>query len=447
MTLQEMREKRNEYAAKVKELGDLEAQGEELTDEQIKAFDEATDEYNKLDEKIASAEKRQAAAAKVKEHQDEPRPAVGAQAIAAANSPGAVPTGIRGPEAKTEFETDEQAWEAYAKHVDSKGRETDQRLLSMEGRTESGMVGFALPGLRADQTMGTGSEGGHNVPKQFRDELVRFPSSPGIMRQRAFVVPAGSPPDAEIDLPALDQSSDIHGGVSMTWYGEGDSQTETSASFRPVSLKPHEVGGYVNVTNKLMRNWRAAAAVIPGLLRASLASEEDYQFIRGDGVKKPLGFIGHASEIAVSRDTGNSIKYEDLVAMEARLPAGAMPVWLTSSRNCEQLRLLQSPEGHLIWGNGDANSGQPNTLLGYPILKAPRFPSVGTKGDLCLVDARYYAIKDGSGPFVASSEHVEFKSNKTVIKIVGNVDGQPLLNAAITDEDGNTYSPFVTIAA
>ena len=66
-------------------------------------------------------------------------------------------------------------------------------------------------------------------------------------------------------------------------------------------------------------------------------------------------------------------------------------------------------------------------------------------GDLILADWGYYLVKDGSGPFVAASEHVLFTSNKTIIKIFWNVDGAPWLQAPIAEENGYQVSPFVAL--
>jgi len=66
---------------------------------------------------------------------------------------------------------------------------------------------------------------------------------------------------------------------------------------------------------------------------------------------------------------------------------------------------------------------------------------------LILADLSYYLIKDGSGPFVAASPHVYFTTNKTVIKIFWNVDGQSWLNDPLGLEGSvaNTVSPFVVL--
>src|SRR5690606_18142069 len=100
--------------------------------------------------------------------------------------------------------------------------------------------------------------------------------------------------------------------------------------------------------------------------------------------------------------------------------------------------------GNLIWANG-AREGEPGTLLGLPVRFNKRNPGKGQFGDLVLGSFSEYLIKDGQRPLVSASEHALFKKNKTVIKIVSSVDGQPSLNAPIKNEDGITYSPFVAL--
>ena len=77
--------------------------------------------------------------------------------------------------------------------------------------------------------------------------------------------------------------------------------------------------------------------------------------------------------------------------------------------------------------SGVAAGGLPSTLFGFPIVFSDRLPTLGTKGDLILADLAYYVIKDGSGPFLAWSEHVYWTANKSVVKIVWNVDGKAWL--------------------
>lgn len=462
MTLEEKRQRRKELADAMNAIMEAAKDADSLTDEQASQFDEHDAEFQKLDAEIKEEEKvadrRQRLEAR-KQALSEPRPSVGAAQTASARGDG--PVRAPGEPAKTEFEKDDhgnytargrqQAWESYFQHLASKGAKTDPRLADLWGEGEEAS-GFALPGLRAEQSVDTGGKGGYAVPTQFDPTLRQVAPQSVIVRPRATVIPAGDPPDAQLSLPALDQSADVangsmYGGVVMKWIGEGDTKPETDLNIRPVTLEPHEVSGHIVTSDKLLRNWQAAAALIPRQLRNALAAEEDTRFTKGDGVAKPKGFVNADSAVTQTRDTANDIKYADLVGMETLLHDSAMGVWVTSPRNTDKLRQLQTPEGQFIWGSGDANQGLPPQLLGRPVLYSTRMPALGSKGDIALVDLSFYLIKDGSGPFVASSEHVKFTENKTVIKIFSNVDGQSWLHKAIREEDGNDYSPFVLLAA
>jgi HK97 family phage major capsid protein len=121
-------------------------------------------------------------------------------------------------------------------------------------------------------------------------------------------------------------------------------------------------------------------------------------------------------------------------------------VWVANQSALPQIATLQDGGGRYIFIQGDATKGIPSTLAGIPITFTGKTPALGAKGDLMLLDLTYYLIKDGSGPFIAASEHVLFKQNKTVIKVFWNVDGQPWVIAPLKLEDGSTeVSPYVSL--
>lgn len=321
----------------------------------------------------------------------------------------------------------------------------DQRLNFVEnvGAAEDGSELSAE--LRMDQHQ-TG--GGFLVPTQFRQEILRVDPQEALVRPRANVIPAGSPPDAALTIPALDQTGaapgNIFGGVQVQWIGEGGSKPETDVALKSITLEPKEVAGTIVVTDKMLRNWAASSAFIEGLLRGAVTQAEDYAFLRGDGVGKPLGAINSGAMFYVARAGANQVTYLDLVNMVSHLlmRGGTSPVWSMPQGALPQIATLRDPEGRYIW-KPDARDGFAGTLLGYPVRWNNRSPALGSKGDITLVDWSQYLIKDGSGPFVAASEHVLFRQNKTVIKIFWNVDGKPWLTAPIVEENGWSVSPFV----
>lgn len=306
-----------------------------------------------------------------------------------------------------------------------------------------------LDSIRNDLSMGISESGGYAVPEQFRDELLRLTAESALVRPRATVIPAGSPPDSKITIPAFQQGdSGAYGGVTVAWIGEGETKPKTDAKLDEVTLEPHEVAAHMVTTDKLLRNWKAADGFIRGLLTQAMVSAEDTAFISGDGNKKPMGVINSQGKISVPRETANTVSYLDIVTMVSKLLPGSTgnAIFIASQSLLPTLMTLKDLKGSYIFIQGDATKGIPSTLAGIPLRFTGKVKPAGTEGDLVLVDLAYYLIKDGAGPFIAASEHVYFTNNKTVIKCFWNVDGKPWVKTPLTLEDGVTkVSPYVTL--
>lgn len=295
------------------------------------------------------------------------------------------------------------------------------------------------------QNMGSGEAGGYMVPQQFGDMLTAFKPGESIIRPRATVIPAGNMPDADISFPALDQSGDngVYGGVVTNWVSEDDEIDETAFKLREIKLSSNGVAGYIALSNKLLRNAPAVGALSMTLLRQALAKAEDAAFFSGNGVGKPKGFLSSAASIAVNRGTANDVTYADLVAMVASSNGDEL-VWVISKKAYAKITQMKDVAGNLIW-QPNGRDGSPQMLLGYPIVWSTRTPGLGSKGDVVLADFSYYYVKNGTGIIISMSEHVQFTKDKTLIKAVMGVDGQPAINSPLKDEDANQYSPFVVL--
>lgn len=305
---------------------------------------------------------------------------------------------------------------------------------------------------KREQSMGVGVEGGFAVPNQFLPTLRMVDPQAAIFRSRCTVIPAGTPPDASVTMPCLDQGAgeNIYGGMAVQWIAEGAIKPETDLRIREVCLTPHEVAAHTIITDKLLRNWVAADGLITQMLRLCLNGAEDTAFYSGTGVGQPLGVINAPARIDIVRAGANAIAFADIRNMYAQAKFGGSLLWIGSQTILPQITNLVDAGNHLIWApNANVIGAPPGTLYGIPLLFNDRSVALGTRGDLILVDLSYYLIKDGSGPFVAASPHVYFTTNKTVLKIFWNVDGQSWLNAPLGLEGSvaNTVSPFITLAA
>lgn len=429
MTLQELREKR---ASLVNDMEAIVASAEseerlELDEDEYTMYAEAEAELSKVD---AAIERRQSLDAKkadlkTAEPSAMPRQGAGEPARTA-------------PEAKREFESVGEFMSAVTRHYNGKG--DDPRLAWNNGA-----------GIQAaDQQMSDGASGGFLVPSQFRDTLLAVDPQEAIIEGRSNIMEVGTPPDASITMPALDQTGsspdNVYGGVAVDWIGEGDTKPETNATFREIELQPHEIAAHVPITDKLMRNAPAMSQQIERLMRGALAGARERAYIQGDGVAKPQGIIGAGATYTVNRGTASEVSYTDLVGMVGRLHMDGAPYWLISQSAYVQVSTIQDPNGNYVW-QPNAVEGSPGSLFGYPVFWHTRSPALGNKGDVVLCNTNpYYMVKPGSGPFVAMGYiNNDFTQNRTRVKVFHNVDARPWLTEPFTQEGGYEVSPFVAL--
>lgn len=414
---------------------DMKALNDKMSADGYEASAEDTADWDKLKAESASVKTQLDRALEVERLEAEANTVVPAAARGQ--------TTVPGPQPATQFENFGEFMHAV------RFRPNDQRLASQWHEFEP----------RGEQRMDTGSLGGFAIPTQFRSDLMRIEAQGALVRPRATVIPAGSPPDAAITIPALDQTgaspANVYGGVSVNKVAEGGAKPNTGFKLREIKLEPQEIAGSLETTDKLLRNWNAASSLIEGLFRSAMAAFEDTEFLRGNGVGGPLGVINSGAAFSVNRAVANQFSYADVTNMLSRfmLDGAVSPVWSISQSVMPQLLTMKNPfsgtagsgDGALIWQPNARDAAGNQLLMGYPIFWNQRNPQLGTKGDVGLYDFSKYLVKDGSGPFVAASEHVKFLENKTVFKIFWNVDGQPWLTAPFTQEGGYQVSPFVVL--
>ena len=297
-------------------------------------------------------------------------------------------------------------------------------------------------------SMDSDPAGGYLVPEKWLPGILKVASEDGIVRSRATVIPAGSPPDAELNIPVLNQagaaSHDMFSGVWMTWTNEGGAKADKEPEFDSIKLAPEEYSASTILTDKIIRNAPALEAFVKAIYSRAQVAFEDQHFLTGTGVNQPLGIINSPAYIQAARTGAGAIVFADIMLIMAQIIPGGKYEWVISRSAYAQIVNLVDAAGNTIFIGGDITKSVPDRLLGYPIKWTFRVPALGAVGDISIMDMSYYLIKDGFGPAFDTSKHVYFVSNKTVLKMFANVDGQPWLNGTITAEDAATeISPFV----
>ena len=308
--------------------------------------------------------------------------------------------------------------------------------------------------VQKELSMDSDPAGGYLVPTKYREGLLQVSPEEAIVRPRAFVIPAGDPPDAALDMPYLQQSGltgqshgDLYGGIWFGWTAEGATKTNTEVTVGLIEYKPNEWSGYAVLTDKVMRNAKQLEAIVTQKYKEGLIGFEDYHFLQGTGVGQPLGVINSPATITITRNTTVTILFADVTAMIDRFMGGPKAVWIINKACRSKIIALVDANGNSIWIQGNLAKAIPDALMGIPIIWTYKVPAVGTKGDIGLYDFSQYIIKDGYGPAFAKSEHVYFLSNRTCLKMFGNVDGKPWLKGTLTADDNSTeISPFVVLS-
>ena len=310
---------------------------------------------------------------------------------------------------------------------------------------------------KATQNTGRGSQGGFAIPKKFLPMLKEVSASEAVVRSRAMVIPAdGGMPDAEIEIPALDQdasadgSNNVYGGVQVVRSSEGKRLVKTGFKLRNINLKPEEFSGYIPLTERLLNNWNAAAAFASKLLKGAITSAEEHAFITALGQGGILGVQNSSAAIKVARESANSISYLDVKRLVGKHKGDVNKSVIIAPTGAKENFLSMVGDGggatNIVDSKVKVNADGSVSMYGMPVKFYDRSPSLGNEGDLGIYDFSKYLIKDGSGPIISIGQNGDdFLENKKSVKIVWNVDGQPWVSAPYTDEADFQTSPFVLL--
>src|SRR5262245_10963732 len=172
-----------------------------------------------------------------------------------------------------------------------------------------------------------GAQGGYLVPIDFYGQLMQLVTERSIVRPRATIIPMAH---RSCQVPALDVTTApaagdtaFLGGVVARWTEEATTINETEPNLKQVDLVNYELSGYSKVSNTLLQDSAIGLeAFLMQLFSRAIAWYEDYAFLRGNGVAKPLGVQTWAGLLSATRTTANQFKLADVATMYSRLLPG-----------------------------------------------------------------------------------------------------------------------------
>lgn len=234
----------------------------------------------------------------------------------------------------------------------------------------------------------TGGDGGYAVPMVIDSE---------IEKQLRLL----SPLRAIVKVKTIETSDYKRlvntGGAASGWVGETDARTETGTpSLEQVQITPGELYANAAATQRALDDMQFdAEAWLNEEVAEEFAAQEAAAIVNGDGTEKPKGFLtyttaatgddvrtfGQIEHVATGADgafpgTDPADILIDLVhALSARYRQGAH--FVMNSKTLAMVRKFKDMDGNFIWRAGLAE-GQPDTLLGYPVVECEDMPDVAT---------------------------------------------------------------------
>lgn len=229
------------------------------------------------------------------------------------------------------------------------------------------------------------ADGGYAVPREIDQAIASQLRKLSPIRAIAQVVQTGS---------AGYRKLVTNGGTASGWVSETAARpmtdTPTFAEIAPPSgelyANPAASQAMLDDAGFDLETWLA------GEIAAEFARAEGAAFVSGNGTNQPRGFLNAPASAApdASRpfgtlqfigsgnatgfDSAPEVKLIDLVhALKPGHRQGA--AWVMNSATLAAVRKLKAADGSFLWQPG-LIEGQPNRLLGYPVVEAEDMPDI-----------------------------------------------------------------------
>jgi HK97 family phage major capsid protein len=300
------------------------------------------------------------------------------------------------------------------------------------------------------------SDGGFAVPADLAPGIEEYMFAGGELLRRVDSRPIGGNNMSYVVVDESDKSSTRAGGVLHYWVDEGTAPTASKPKLARVEFKLRKVGCLGYATDELI----ADAAALGGELEKHFAYELTFgvedAITEGSGANKPLGYLNAPCLVSVDKESGQAaatINAFNLSKMWARLSprSKANAVWLVNGDCGPQLDMLSIPAGAGALEPRFVNYSPAGilTIKGRPVIETEYNATLGTVGDIVLIDLGQYRLIRKGGVEQASSIHVQFTSGEMTYRAFYRCDGAMMPRAAVTPFKGGstkTLSPVVALA-
>lgn len=289
-----------------------------------------------------------------------------------------------------------------------------------------------LMGERRDLSIGSG--GGALSPQEFVAEIIKGveEDSPLYNRVRKFPL---------VEAKSLGAPYESAAASDADWTQEvpaADIEGDKTLAYSLRELSPNALVKLIKISDKLVKS---SALPIEQIVREKITETIVAAFEKGitvgTGSNEPLGvFTASTNGVSTARDVetaGATLTADDLIKAKMKLRQGYRrnACWVMSSEILTDCLLLKDKNDQYLWRPG-LRDGDPDTLLGLPVIESPYAPSEKTSGNYIAVlgDFSYYWWAYVNGIGVQNLYELFTLKNQIGFKGLVYADGAPVLGEA-----------------
>lgn len=268
-------------------------------------------------------------------------------------------------------------------------------------------------------TVSSDANGGILAPEEFGSELLKLLVEYSPIRQYARVVQISA---AEIKYPRRVS------GTAATWVAEIADRTESGMTFEQVTLTPHELATFTDVSNALLEdNAYGLEGELLSDFAESFGKTEGLAFVKGSGTGQPKGIMTTTDipeiKTGVAANFPAANPADVIIAMYHKIATtyAQNGVWLMNRKTLGVIRQWKDTTGRYLVLD-PITVGGASTLLGRPIVEMPDMDDIGASTyPILFGDMSGYRIVDRIGlstlrdPYtIAGKGQVRFHARKRV---------------------------------
>jgi HK97 family phage major capsid protein len=241
-------------------------------------------------------------------------------------------------------------------------------------------------------------------------------------------------------------STSVTGGLRVYRQEEAAAAIASKAQFEQVKLHANKLMGIAYATDEILTASPISfAALIQGSFNEEHVSKLNDERLWGTGAGQYMGVYNAPCKVAVARAGASAIAGNDIVNMKMRCWGYNNAVWI-ANQDCE----LQLINAHIALTNTDIiklYNPDSQTIMGRPVMFDENAQTLGTAGDLGLINFNEYLEGQLGSKKFDESIHVRFVYAETAFRTIAYNDGAPWWRTALTPKNSsNTLSPIVQLS-